>query len=88
MSQTSLDSHLRANTPPAWFILSSCLGDNLRAHIASTDINPRHGAYGRSYARGMAFGMGPSGSEQIEMDNVMAKTWDERDSDDDDERRR
>lgn len=76
----------------AWLILSSCLGDNVRASIAGASFNPRQagasldprrGAYGRSYARGMGFDMGLAGSEQIEMENVMTKTWDEHDDEDD-----
>ncbi|KAL1311887.1 hypothetical protein AAFC00_001959 [Neodothiora populina] len=66
----------------AWFVLSSCLGDNVRARVAAVDFDPRRGAYGRSYARGIGFGMGPATSEQIEMEDVIAKSWDEREAED------
>lgn len=43
-------------------------------------MDSRRGAYGRSYARGLASSMN-HGSEQIEMENVMHEPWDEADSD-------
>ncbi|TIA19306.1 hypothetical protein D6C81_04743 [Aureobasidium pullulans] len=54
-----------------WFALSSCLGDNVRARIGGTTINPRHGAYGRTYARNLPSYPGAAGSEAIEMEDML-----------------
>jgi hypothetical protein len=51
--------------------LSSCMGDGFRARISGMSINPRHGSYGRGYARGLGSGAGSSGWEQIEMEDMM-----------------
>ena len=72
------------NLTPAWLALSSCLGDGFRAQISGTRVHPRHGVYGRSYARGMA-SFAPAGSEQIEMEDVMTKDWNEDDADADED---
>lgn len=60
--------------------LSSCMGDGFRARISGLSINPRHGLYGRGYARGLGSGAGSAGWEQIEMEDMMGE-----DSDDDDD---
>jgi hypothetical protein len=59
--------------------LSSCMGDGFRARISGMSINPRHGSYGRGYARGLGSGAGSAGWEQIEMEDMMGE-----DSSDDD----
>ena len=43
-------------------------------------VNPRHGSYGRGYARGLGSGAGSAGWEQIEMEDMMGE-----DSADDDD---
>lgn len=53
--------------------LSSCMGDNFRARISGMSINPRHGSYGRGYARGLGSGAGSAGWEQIEMEDMMGE---------------
>jgi len=69
--------------PTAVFLaLSSCLGDGLRTRIAGARIDPRHGVYGRSYARGLGSFV-PAGSEQIEMEDVMRRPWIEEEDEDD-----
>ncbi|KAJ9623289.1 hypothetical protein H2203_006229 [Taxawa tesnikishii (nom. ined.)] len=61
----------------AWFAFSSCLGDDIRAHFAGTNLNPRHATYGQHYARTMGSGAGQAGWEQIEMEDVVMnnKDW-------------
>lgn len=51
--------------------LSSCMGDGFRARISNMSINPRHGSYGRGYARSLGSGAGSAGWEQIEMEDMM-----------------
>jgi len=46
--------------------------------MSGTTVNPRHGSYGRTYARHVATGAGQAGWEQIEMQDMM-----DRDSDED-----
>lgn len=60
--------------------LSSCMGDGFRARVAGMSVNPRHGSYGRGYARGLGSGAGSAGWEQIEMEDMMGE-----DSADDDD---
>ncbi|CAD0052469.1 unnamed protein product, partial [Aureobasidium pullulans] len=61
----------------------SCLGDNVRARIGGTTINPRHGAYGRTYARNLPSYPGAAGSEAIEMEDMLHNDkWGPNDSDD------
>lgn len=47
----------------------------MRARMAGVTVNPRHGSYGRSYARGMPSGAGQGGWEQIEMEDMVDKSW-------------
>ena len=63
----------------AFLAISSCMGDGFRARISGMSINPRHGSYGRGYARGLGSGAGSAGWEQIEMEDMMGE-----DSSDDD----
>ncbi|CAD0084743.1 unnamed protein product [Aureobasidium vineae] len=54
----------------------------LVALLAGTTINPRHGAYGRTYARNIPY-PGAAGSEAIEMEDMMQHDkWELNDSDD------
>ena len=63
----------------AWFALSSCLGDSIRARISGITVNPRHGSYGRTYGRNASSGVGQGGWEQIEMEDMMSRDFDEDD---------
>ena len=57
--------------------LSSCLGDGFRATISNISVNPRHGSYGRRYARSLGSGAGQGGWEQIEMEDMLGDDTDE-----------
>lgn len=56
----------------AWLILSTCMGDSIRARIAGVPLNVRHASYGKTYARNFGAAMNQGGVEQIEMENMMA----------------
>ncbi|KGQ01754.1 hypothetical protein PAAG_11472 [Paracoccidioides lutzii Pb01] len=60
--------------------LSSCLGDGFRAHLAGFSVNPREGAYGRSYLRTMT-NSGSAMSEHVELEDMIRDQVD-YDSDD------
>ncbi|OAX83319.1 hypothetical protein ACJ72_02319 [Emergomyces africanus] len=64
----------------AFLVLTSCLGDNFRARIAGFSVNPREGAYGRSYLRTMT-NSGSAMSEQIELEDMLRDRADDYDSD-------
>jgi len=47
------------------------MGDGIRAHFGGVTMNPRHGSYGRNYARNVYSGAGQGGWESIEMEDMM-----------------
>ena len=59
----------------AWFAISSCLGDEIRAAWSgrSREIIPT--TYGMQYARVMGHEGGQGGWEQIEMEDMVDKDW-------------
>lgn len=83
LGESQFEPYLPAHSYPftVFLALSSCLGNGLRTRIAGARIDPRHGVYGRSYARGLGSFV-PGASEQIEMEDVMSKSWDPEDEDD------
>ena len=61
----------------AWFALSSCLGDEIRAAWSGPRKQYIPTTYGLQYARVMGHGGAQSGWEQIEMEDMIDKA-DER----------
>lgn len=60
----------------AWFALSSCLGDEIRAQFPGRSSRTIPTTFGQQYARMMGHG-NPAGWEQIEMEDMLDKS-DER----------
>jgi len=54
----------------------------LRARISGATVDPRRGNYGRTYGRNASSGVGQGGWEQIEMEDMMNRGFDEDDDDD------
>jgi len=63
-----------------WLILSSCMGDSVRARVGGAPLNVRHAAYGKTYLRNFGSAVNQGGFEQIEMENMMEPSgeYDER----------
>lgn len=55
----------------AFFALSSCLGDELRATWSNRSRTSRPTTYGLQYARAMGHGGNQAGWEQIEMEDML-----------------
>lgn len=68
-----------------WLVLSSCMGDSVRARVAGVPLNVRHAAYGKTYLRNFGSAVNQGGFEQIEMENMMDPSgeYDERLDDED-----
>lgn len=62
----------------AWFAISSCLGDEIRAAFSSRRRNFVPTTYGQQYARMMGHGGNQAGWEQIEMEDMIDKTDEHR----------
>lgn len=60
----------------AYLILSTCLGDAVRARTAGVPLSVRFATYGRTYGRNMGY-MAQGGWEQMEMQEMVATTVDE-----------
>ncbi|KAF2721566.1 hypothetical protein K431DRAFT_68610 [Polychaeton citri CBS 116435] len=65
----------------AWWALSSCLGDDIRAAISGRSGNrsSQMRTYGLDYARSLGHGNHQGGWEQIEMEDMMDKGWQDED---------
>ena len=57
----------------AWFAISSCLGDEIRAHLSGRRQLYVPTSYGMQYARVMGHGGNQAGWEQIEMEDMLDK---------------
>lgn len=62
----------------AWFAISSCLGDEIRAHLSGRSIRTIPTTFGLQYARTMGHGGNQAGWEQIEMVDMLDKNHDYR----------
>jgi len=65
----------------AYLILSSCIGDRLRARTSGATMSIPGISYRRTYARNMASAMNQGGWEQIEMENMLDQSESRRDMD-------
>lgn len=57
----------------AWFAISSCLGDEIRAAWSGRHTSALPTTYGLQYARFMAQGGHGQHSEHIEMENMLGR---------------
>lgn len=57
----------------AWFAISSCLGDEIRAHLSGRRQRFVPTTYGMQYARVMGHGGSQAGWEHIEMEDMLDK---------------
>lgn len=57
----------------AWFAISSCLGDDIRALLSGRSRNTMATTFGLQYARMMGHGGSQAGWEQIEMEDMLDK---------------
>ncbi|KAJ5086487.1 hypothetical protein NUU61_007794 [Penicillium alfredii] len=67
-----IDPSVITETRPAWLAVSACLGSHLRTRLGEFSARPGLDAYGPSYLRTMA-STGPSMSEQIELEDMLAE---------------
>lgn len=58
----------------AWFAISSCLGDEIRARWSGRSTSYMPTTFGLQYARMMAHGGNQAGWEQIEMEDMLDKS--------------
>jgi len=65
----------------AWFVISSCLGDEIRAHLSGRRQTFALTTYGLQYARVMGHGGNQAGWEQIEMEDMLNERAHGRDED-------
>lgn len=59
----------------AWFAISSCLGDEIRSHLAGRSLRNVPTTFGQQYARMMG-SSNHAGWEQIEMQDMMDRSDD------------
>ncbi len=57
----------------AWLAISSCLGDEIRAHLSRGSTRTIPTTFGQQYARLMGHGGNQAGWEQIEMEDMLDK---------------
>jgi len=63
----------------AWFAISSCLGDEIRALLSGRQQRFVPTTYGLQYARAVAHDGTQAGWEQIEMEDMLDKRFDDID---------
>jgi hypothetical protein len=62
----------------AWFAISSCLGDEIRAQWSGRATRYVPTTFGLQYARMMGHGGNQAGWEQIEMEDMLDKSDEHR----------
>ena len=65
-----------ADSDPGYLILSSCLGDEMRASISRYFHGSKYSAYDQGYFRTMTY-TGPASLEQFEMEDMYRAQRDE-----------
>ena len=65
-----LHLHLHALTLTAYLILSTCLGDRVRARFNGIPLDLNQHSYGRTYAKNLGSNMSQGGWENIEMQDM------------------
>lgn len=63
----------------AWFAISSCLGDEIRAHLSGRQQERTPTTFGLQYARMVGQSGNTAGWEQIELQDMLDTTDDHRD---------